>query len=326
MERREFLTLVGGAAVAWPLVARAQQLTPAVGFLSAQSPGPAAHIVNGFRRGLAEAGYADGQNVTIEYRFTEGRIDQLAEMATDLVRRRVSVIAATGSGIALGAKAATGTIPIVFGVAGDPVKLGLVASINHPGGNATGINFLLVEVGTKRLALLREIVPSAKRIAVLLNPANASNTISTRAELDAAASMLGLQVRYYNASSSGEIDTAFVALVRDRADALFIAPDGFFDSRRVQLSTLAARHALPASSASRNMVEAGGLMSYGTSMTEVHRQLGTYAGRILKGAKPSELPVVQSSKFELVINVQTAKLLDLNVPQTLLAVADEIVE
>ena len=247
-------------------------------------------------------------------------------MAADLVRRRVSVIASTGSGISIGAKAATGTIPIVFGVAEDPVKLGLVASINHPGGNATGINFLLVEVGTKRLALLREIVPSAKRIAVLLNPANASNTISTRAELDAAASILGLQVRYYNASSSEEIDTAFVALVRDRADALFIAPDGFFDSRRVQLSTLAARHALPASSASRNMVEAGGLMSYGTSMTEVHRQLGTYAGRILKGAKPSELPVVQSSKFELVINVQTAKLLDLNVPQTLLAVADEIVE
>ena len=325
MRRRQFIAGLGSAA-AWPVAARAQQPIPVVGFLSAQSPGTAAPLVNAFRRGLAEAGYADGQNVTIEYRFTEGRIDRLSGMAADLVRRRVSVIASTGSGIAIGAKAATGTIPIVFGVAEDPVKLGLVASINHPGGNATGINFLLVEVGTKRLALLREIVPSAKRIAVLLNPANASNTISTRAELDAAASILGLQVRYYNASSSGEIDTAFVALVRDRADALFIAPDGFFDSRRVQLSTLAARHALPASSASRNMVEAGGLMSYGTSMTEVHRQLGTYAGRILKGAKPSELPVVQSSKFELVINVQTAKLLDLNVPQTLLAVADEIVE
>jgi len=325
MRRRQFIAGLGSAA-AWPVAARAQQPIPVVGFLSAQSPGTAAPLVNAFRRGLAEAGYADGQNVTIEYRFTEGRIDRLSGMAADLVRRRVSVIASTGSGIAIGAKAATGTIPIVFGVAEDPVKLGLVASISHPGGNATGINFLLAEVGTKRLALLREIVPSAKRIAVLLNPANASNTISTRAELDAAASMLGLQVRYYNASSSGEIDTAFVALVRDRADALFIAPDGFFDSRRVQLSTLAARHALPASSASRNMVEAGGLMSYGTSMTEVHRQLGTYAGRILKGAKPSELPVVQSSKFELVINVQTAKLLDLNVPQTLLAVADEIVE
>ena len=325
MNRREFIAGLAGAA-AWPLAARAQQPIPVVGFLSAQSPGTAAPLVNAFSRGLAEAGYADGQNVTIEYRFTEGRIDRLSEMAADLVRRRVSVIASTGSGITIGAKAATGTIPIVFGVAEDPVKLGLVASINHPGGNATGINFLLVEVGTKRLALLREIVPSAKRIAVLLNPANASNTISTRAELDAAASILGLQVRYYNASSSEEIDTAFVALVRDRADALFIAPDGFFDSRRVQLSTLAARHALPASSASRNMVEAGGLMSYGTSMTEVHRQLGAYAGRILKGAKPSELPVVQSSKFELVINVQTAKLLDLNVPQTLLAVADEIVE
>jgi len=325
MRRRQFIAGLGSAA-AWPVAARAQQPIPVVGFLSAQSPGTAAPLVNAFRRGLAEAGYADGQNVTIEYRFTEGRIDRLSGMAADLVRRRVSVIASTGSGIAIGAKAATGTIPIVFGVAEDPVKLGLVASINHPGGNATGINFLLVEVGTKRLALLREIVPSAKRIAVLLNPANASNTISARAELDAAASVLGLQVRYYNASSSGEIDTAFVALVRDRADALFIAPDGFFDSRRVQLSTLAARHALPASSASRNMVEAGGLMSYGTSMTEVHRQLGTYAGRILKGAKPSELPVVQSSKFELVINVQTAKLLDLNVPQTLLAVADEIVE
>jgi putative tryptophan/tyrosine transport system substrate-binding protein len=325
--RREFISVLGGAAAAWPLGARAQQpTTPVVGFLSAQSPTPATHLVNGFRRGLAEAGYVEGQNVAIEYRFTEGRVDRLAEMAADLVYRHVSVIALTGTGIALGAKAATKTIPIVFGVADDPVKLGLVASLNRPGGNATGINFLLAEVAAKRLALLRELVPSARQIAALLNPANAPNTTSTRTELDTAASTLGLQVGYYSASNRGEIDTAFEALVADRPDALFIAPDAFFDSRRVQLNGLAARHALPTSYPARDMVEAGGLMSYGTNMTEVHHQVGVYAGRILKGAKPADLPVVQSTKFELVINLQTAKLLGLEVPPTLLARADEVIE
>jgi putative ABC transport system substrate-binding protein len=326
LKRREFITLLGGAA-AWPLAARAQQpAMPVVGYLSAQSPGPAAHLVNALRRGLAESGYVEEQNVTIKYRFAEGRIDRLAEMTADLIRRRVNVIVASGSGVARAAKAATQTIPIVFGVAEDPVKLGLVTSLNRPGGNATGINFFLAEVTAKRLGFLRELVPAATRVAVLLNPANPSNAASTRTDLETAAPSVGLQVQFYDASNSQEIDAAFAALVRERPDAPFVAPDGFFDSRRVQLTALAARHALPASYPERQMVEAGGLMSYGTSITDMHRQLGIYAGRILKGAKTAELPVVQSTKFELVINVQTAKLLGLTVPDKLLAAADEVIE
>jgi putative tryptophan/tyrosine transport system substrate-binding protein len=326
VRRRDFITLLGGAAAAWPLAARAQQAMPVVGYLSAQSPGPAAHLVNAFRRGLAEAGYVEGQNVAIEHRFAEGRINQVAEMAVDLVRRQVSVIVASGSGVALAAKAASHTIPIVFGVAEDPVKLGLVASLNRPGSNATGINFFLAEVTAKRLGLLRELVPAAARVAVLLNPANPTNASSTRTDVESAARTLGLQVQIYNASTSREIDAAFAVLVRERPDALFVGPDGFFDSRRVQLTALAARHVLPASYPAREMVEAGGLMSYGTSITDMHRQLGVYAGRILKGAKPADLPVVQSTKFELVINASTARMLGLNVPQALLVAADEVIE
>ena len=326
MRRRAFITLLGGAAV-WPLAARAQQSAmPVVGYLRAQSPGPAGHLVTALRQGLAEAGYVEGQNVAIEYRFTEGRVDRLAEMVADLIRRQVSVIAASGSGVALTAKAATQSIPIVFGVAEDPVKLGLVASLNRPGGNATGINFFVAEVTAKRLGILRELVPAAIRVAVLLNPANPSNAKSTRTDLEATAPTLGLQVQFYDASTSQEIDTAFAALVRERSDALFVGPDGFFDSRRVQLTTLAARHVLPASGASREFVEAGGLMSYGTSITDMNRQIGLYVGRILKGANPAALPVVQSTKFELVINIQTAKLLGLTVPPMLLARADEVIE
>jgi len=327
MRRRAFIALLGGAAAAWPLAARAQlTATPVVGYLTAQSPGPAAHLVNALRRGLAESGYVEEQNVAIEYRFAEGRIDRLAGMAADLIRRQVSVIVASGSGVARAAKAATQTIPIVFGVAEDPVKLGLVTSLNRPGGNATGINFFLAEVNAKRLGFFRELVPAATRVAVLLNPANPTNAASTRTELETAAPTLGMKVQFYDASNSHEIDTAFAALVRERPDALFVAPDGFFDSRRVQLTALAARHALPASYAERQMVEAGGLMSYGTSITDMHRQLGVYAGRILKGAKTAELPVAQSTKFELVINVQTVKLLGLTVPDKLLVAADEVIE
>jgi putative ABC transport system substrate-binding protein len=327
MKRREFIALLGGAAVAWPLAARAQQpAMPVVGILSAQSLAASGHLFDALRRGLAETGYLEGHNVAIEYRLAEGRLDRLAELAADLVRRQVSVIAAPGTAPALAAKAATRTIPIVFGVSEDPVKLGLVASLARPGGNATGVNSFNSELNAKRLGLLRELVPTAGRVAVLVNPANTTNTSSVLADVEPAARALGLQIQVYNASTSREIDAAFAALVQERADALFLAPDGLFGTRRVQLISLAARHALPASYSARESVEAGGLMSYGTNSIDAYSQVGVYTGRVLKGAKPADLPVTQATKFELVINLQTAKLLGLDVPPMLLARADAVIE
>jgi putative tryptophan/tyrosine transport system substrate-binding protein len=332
MRRRQFITLLGGAAAAssasWPLPLRAQQRSamPVVGFLHSASPS-AAHLVAAFRQGLGETGYVAGQNVAIEYRYAEGQIDRLPELAAELVQRQVNVIATPGSQLAaLAAKAATPVIPIVFGVGEDPVKLGLVVSLARPGGNATGINFLTAELGAKRLGLLRELVPGAARVAVLLNPADAMRAESTLRDVDAAARAVGLQIGVLNASTGREIDTAFATLVRERFDALFVGPDVFFYNRRVQLAVLAARHGVPATYAVRDYAEAGGLTSYGTSVADMFRQVGRYAGRILKGAKPADLPVEQSTKFELVINLNTARALGLDMPPGLLVAADEVIE
>jgi putative ABC transport system substrate-binding protein len=326
MRRREFITLVGGA-VAWPVATRAQQgAMPVIGFLGAQAVGTSGPFLDAFRRGLAETGHVEGQNVTIEYRLTGGQLDRLPALAADLVRLQVSVIATSGSTAAVAAKAATRTIPIAFSVPEDPVKLGLVASLARPGGNATGINFLSTEVTTKRMGLLRELVPTAVRAAVLINPTNPANTSATLTEMEAVARTLGLQIEIFKASTSSEIDSAFATLVRERPDVLLVAGDGFFTSRRVQLAALAARHALPAAYSTRESAEVGGLMSYGTSLTDAYRQIGAYAGRILKGANPADLPVVQATKFELVINLQTARLLGITVPPSLLARADEVIE
>jgi putative ABC transport system substrate-binding protein len=283
--------------------------------------------VAAFQRGLAETGYAAGQNVTIEYRSADGQYDRLPELAADLVRRRVAVIFATGGAApALAAEAATSTIPIVFDIPEDPVKLGLVASLARPGGNATVMNFFIQEVVAKRLALLRELVPGATRVAVLVNPADAPNTATTLRDAAAAARPLGVQIQVLEAGTSREIDAAFATFVRERPDALFVGADPFFGARGVQLANLAARHVIPASFPNREQAEAGGLMSYGTNIADAFRHAGVYAGRILKGAKPADLPVVQSSRFELVINAQTARMLGLTVPATLLAIADEVIE
>jgi ABC-type uncharacterized transport system substrate-binding protein len=327
VQRREFITLLGGAA-AWPLAARAQQpAMPVVGFLDSRSQDTAVDRLNALRRALKETGYVEGENVTIVYRWAEGRYDRLPELAADLVRRRVAVIAALG-GVpsVMAAKAATTTIPVVFLVSEDPVSLGLVASLARPGGNLTGVNFFNAELTAKRLELLRELVPAATRVAVLVNPANAETTESVLRDVAAAARTMGLQIKAFNASTSPEIDAAFASLVRERPDALFVAGDGFFLSRRVQLANLTVRHAIPAAFSVRQYVEAGGLMSYGSDPLDMYRQIGVYTGSILKGAKPADLPVVQSTKFELVINAQTARMLGLNVPPTLLARADEVIE
>ncbi len=326
MRRREFITLVGGAAGAWPLAARAQQAMPVIGFLYSQSADPFAHRLRAFRQGLKETGYVEGENVAIEYRWAENQPDRLPALVADLIRRQVTVIAAMNTAGAMVAKAATTTIPIVFMSGEDPVRLGLVASLARPGGNLTGINFFNVELRAKRLALLRELVPGASRVAVLLNPSSAVLSESARKDVETAARDMGLQIQVLNASTSREIDAAFPALVRERVDALFVSPDGFFNSRRVQLANMAARHAVPITSATREIVEAGGLMSYGSNIQDTWRQVGVYAGRILKGAKPAELPVVQASKFELIINAQTARMLGLTVPPSLLATADEVIE
>ena len=327
MHRREVITLLGGAA-AWPLAARAQQpAMPVIGFLHPASPDRFADRLRGFRQGLKEAGYVEGENVAIEYRWADNQLDRLPALATDLVRRQVSVISAPGGPVpALAAKAATAIIPVVFLVAEDPVRLGLVASLARPGGNLTGVNFFNAELGAKRLELLRTLVPGAVHVAILVNPANARTTETTLTDLEAAARAMGLQLQVFNASSSGDIDKAFEALVLDRPDAVFVSLDTFFADRRVQLVHLASRYAIPTTYALRDFIEAGGLTSYGTNFFDAYRQVGVYTGRILKGAKPVDLPVVQSSKFELVINHQTARILRLTVPQTLLVAADEVIE
>ena len=307
MKRRSFITLLGGAAAAWPLAARAQQPARAViGFVSAGLPD--APLIAGFRKGLNEAGYVESQNVTVEYHWLAGQFDRLPVLMADLAHRRLAVIA-TPAGIlaSQAAKAATTTIPIVFSVGEDPVKLGLVDSLARPGGNATGINFFTVEVTAKRLGLLHDLVPKSVRIAVLVNPANAPIAETTLRDIPEAARALGLQIHIVNASTSREIEAAFAALVREQADALFVAGDAFFNSRRVQLATLAAHSRSPAAYALREAVEAGGLMSYGADRADMYRQVGVYTGQILKGAKPADLPVLQSTKFEFVINAQTAR-------------------
>jgi len=330
MKRRTFLTLLGGAAAAsaWPLTARAQQRAmPVIGLLETRSPDINPDLLRGFHRGLKDSGYVERENVAIEYRWAENQMDRLPELAADLVRRRVAVIATTGGpASALAAKAATTTIPIVFGVAQDPVRLGLVASLARPGGNLTGISFFNAELAAKRLELLRALAPAVTRVAVLVNPASAANTETTLRDVDAAARALGLQIQIFNASTSREIDAVFANFVRERPDALFVGNDGFFGSRRVQLANLASRHVLPATFANRENAEAGGLMSYGTNVTDAFRQIGVYTGRILKGAKPADLPVVQPTKFEFIINLQTARMLGLEVPPNLLAITDEVIE
>jgi putative ABC transport system substrate-binding protein len=327
VRRRAFITLLGGAAT-WPLGARAQQPPmPVVGLLDNRVAETTADRMRGFHRGLRESGYVEGESVSIVYRWADGDNQRLPELAADLIRRQVAVIAATGgTPAALAAKAATATIPIVFAVPEDPVGLGLVASLPRPGGNLTGVNFFNAEVSAKRLELMLELVPSAKRVAVLVNPTNAANTEANLQQLQPAAETLGAQIEVVRAASSREIDAAFAAMMRERPDVLFVMGDGLFNSRRLQLAMLAARHALPACYASRDYPASGGLMSYGTDVTDAFRLVGFYVGRILKGEKPADLPAVQAAKFQLVINAQTARLLDLTVPPQLLARADEIIE
>ena len=328
MRRRELITFLGGAAATWPLTARAQQRTmPVVGFVTGGSADASAQNAVDFRKGLNEAGFIEGQNVTVEYHWLGGQYDRLPALMTDLVRRQVAVIATGSVNAALAAKVATASIPIVFGVADDPVKLGLVASLARPGGNATGINWFGHELVAKRLRLLHELLPKAVRVAVLVNPANASSAASTLQEVQQAGPAIGLQIQMIlNASTIGEIDAAFATLARERPDALFVAPDRFFTDRRGQFATLTARDGLPATYGNRDFVAAGGLMSYGTNLSEMLHQIGVYTGSILKGAKPAELPVLQSTKFQLVINLQTARALGIEVPSGLLSIADEVIE
>jgi len=327
MRRREFITLLGGAA-GWPLAARAQQpAMPVVGFLDLRSPEALTDRLRGFRAGLRETGYVEGDNVTVAYRWAENKIDRVPELAAELVRRQVAVMLVGGStGAVFSAKAATATIPILFIVPQDPVRLGLVTSLARPEGNLTGINFFNTELVAKQLELLHELVPRATRVAVLVNPVNAAAMEPTEREAPQAGRDMGLQIQVLRASTSGEIDAAFAALAREPPDALFVSNDGFLNSRRVQLVQQAAHHRLPAIYTGREYAEVGGLMSYGANVTDAYRQAGVYAGRILKGAKPAQLPVVQASKFELVINHQTARILGLQIPDKLIALADEVIE
>jgi putative ABC transport system substrate-binding protein len=329
MNRRHIITLLGGAAAACPRGACAQQVAlPVVAFLNPGTAETAARYVAAFRDGLKETGYVEGQNVTVdEYHWLEGHYDRLPALLADLLRRPAAVIAIPSSGPATrAAKAATATIPIVFDVAGDPVQLGLVKSLARPGGNATGINFLAEELAAKRLRLLHDLVPKAVRVAVVVNPANAAATENTLRDLREAAPLMGLQIRVPNATTIGEIDAAFAALTRERPDALFVGPDGFFSSRRVQFAILAARERIPAAYSNRAGVAAGGLMSYGTDLADVNHHVGIYTGSVLKGVKPADLPVLQSTKFEFVINLQTARALGIEVPAGVLSIADEVIE
>ena len=326
LKRREFITLLGGAAVTWPLAARAQQTAmPVVGYLNPATPEGFSDYLRALRQGLKESGYVEGENLAIDYRWAENESERLRVLAADLVRRQVKVIVAFGPA-SMAAAAATTTIPIVFGVPEDPVRLGLVASLARPGGNATGVNFFSAELAAKRLEFLREFVPTVKRVAVLLNPAESTIAAANLRDVEAAAGAVAVQIRILNASTIAEIDTAFATLASERSDALLISSGPFFLNRIVQIAHLATRYAIPAIGSPRAYPQVGGLMSYGTSFTDAHRQAGVYVGRILKGAKPADLPVVQSSKFDLVINAWTARMLGLTVPDKLLVAADEVIE
>ena len=329
MRRREFMAALGGAAAAWPLAARAQQqqAMPVIGFLSTTFASERPERMAAFRGGLGEVGFVEGKTVTIEYRWAEDQINRLPELALDLLHRQVAVVAVAGSTPAiLAAKSVITTIPIVFSIAEDPVKLGIVSSLNRPGGNATGVNFFVAELGAKRLGLLHELLPRATRVAVLVNPSDSSAAQITTKDTQEAAGALGLQLRVLNAATGLEIDEAFAAMGRERPDALFVGPDIFFNSRKVQLAILAARYGIPTAFVVRDYVEAGGLMSYGTNINDAYRQVGVYTGRILKGEKPEDLPVLQPNKVDLVINLRTARALGVQVPPNLLARADEVIE
>ncbi len=327
MRRRQFIAAVASVA-AWPLAAPGQAMArPVIGFIHPGSPEAAARYVAAFRKSLNEAGYVDGQNVTVEYHWLNGRYDGLPSLIADLARRQVAVIATPGSArIAQAAKAATATIPIVFGVSDDPVRLGLVASLDRPRGNATGINYFQTEVAGKRLRLLHDLIPKAVRIAVLINPETGATAETTLRELQDVAPEMGLKIQVFKAATIGEIDGAFANIAGEHADALFVVPDIFYATRAVQFGVLTARNKIPAGYWNRDIVAAGGLMSYGTDVADMFAQVGQYTGSILKGAKPADLPVVQSTKFELVINLQTARALDIEVPSGLLAIADDVIE
>ncbi len=325
MRRRDFISLVGGAAATWPRAARAQPAMPVVGFVTPTSADTQADRLRAFRQGLKENGFVEGENVAITYLWAENQIDRIPELVADLLQRKATVIATVGDQVALAAKAATTTIPIVFVSGEDPVRLGLVNSLARPGGNMTGVNIFVNEVAAKRLELLRELVPAAMRVGVLVNPANTSTEAILR-DVESAARAMGLQARVLNANTSGDIDAAFATLVSERLDAIFVGGAPLFTSQRVQLILLATRHAIPATYAGRQFPEIGGLMSYGANLADAWRQVGLYAGHILKGAKPADLPVVQTNKLELVINTHAAKVLGLTVPPQLIARADEVIE
>jgi putative ABC transport system substrate-binding protein len=327
MRRREFITGLGGAAAAWPPAASAQQpAMPVIGFLDSRSAEAIPERLRSYRQGLRETGYIEGENVAIIHRFAENKVERLPELAGDLVRRQVAIIGTAGDDVALVAKAATTTIPIVFIASQDPVKLGLVTSLARPAANMTGVNFFAGELAAKRLEILRELVPKAARVAALVNPVNQAQAETTLRELTGAARGMGLDIQVLNASTSREIDAAFATLPRERPDALFVASDTLFTSRIIQVVNLATRHGIPTTFPNREFIDRGGLMSYGASIADAWRQSGIYTGRILKGAKPADLPVMQATKLDLVINNQTARILGLEVPSTLLARADEVIE